>query len=81
MKKISLSVKINIYISLIIALATLAAINVCLPRVLSYQFCQLDAFVKTDQCVNWENGFEDVENFGKATPKGLRKLLRTAHPE
>lgn len=30
---------------------------------------------ETNQCVNWENGFENVKNFRKATPKRIRKAV------
>ena len=30
---------------------------------------------KVDQYINWENGFENVENFRKATPTELRKAV------
>ena len=75
MKKISLSIKIKIYISLIITLATLAAINVFLLQGSFLPILPAGCFRKTDQCVNWENGFEDVENFRKATPEGLREAV------
>ena len=49
--------------------------GIALILLLIVLFLVAGCFRKTDQRVNWENGFEDVENFRKATPEGLREAV------